>query len=517
MAETLVKARTIDVPESRRMPEDPFAKLYAKGVLAPPYDLYKLSIMPEHSSILPQCIDAYETNIDGVGYMFDPAPWTKPDENGEYPEEVQAELQALQEWFEYCHPEESFISIRRKTRRDLESTGNGYWELLRNAKGELVGIEHIEAYTMRLTSLDRDPVEIRIPIVRKGEIQEVLYRKRFRRFVQVRDGLEVWFKEFGDPRRIDARTGEVIEEGKAEPSGFIPATEVLHFRIYSPHTPYGVPRWIGTLPAVLGGRDAEEVNQALFDNNAIPPLVVIVEGGKLSRGSERVLKNFLQANKGKEMFHRILILEAEAPLAGEGAESKIKIQPLVEAQQKDALFLRYDTSSRAKVRSSFRLPPLYVGETEDYTRATAEASRLVAEQQVFGPLRDEFDFLINRRLLPALGVRYWRFKSLAPTVDEAESMADMLKIFVSAGMTVREARRYMEEILNKPLPDPEGADWLDEPLQVYLAKLAQGLGLVPEGEGGGGEKAAEEAAEKVARFLVKVRRRLESHALGIAG
>ena len=39
------------------------------------------------------------------------------------------------------------------------------------------------------------------------------------------------------------------------------------------------------------------------------------------------------------------------------------------------------------VWSSFRLPPIFVGITSDYTRATASESREVAEEQVFEPER----------------------------------------------------------------------------------------------------------------------------------
>jgi hypothetical protein len=41
-----------------------------------------------------------------------------------------------------------------------------------------------------------------------------------------------------------------------------PALELIHFAVHSPRSPYGVPRWVGTLLAVLGSRQMEEVNCA---------------------------------------------------------------------------------------------------------------------------------------------------------------------------------------------------------------------------------------------------------------
>ena len=51
-----------------------------------------------------------------------------------------------------------------------------------------------------------------------------------------------------------------------------PATEILHFRVHNPRSAYGVPRWIGNLLAVLGSRQAEEVNFLYFENKSVPPL-----------------------------------------------------------------------------------------------------------------------------------------------------------------------------------------------------------------------------------------------------
>ncbi|MGE5528075.1 MAG: phage portal protein [Patescibacteria group bacterium] len=511
MAETaVVKARIISAPVSNKMPEDPFAQMYGEGgVLEPPYDLSILSQLPEYSDILPQCIGVMEVNVDGFGFMLEKQPWTKEGKDDKLPPEVEAEKLRIQAWFEYCNPEQSFTAIRRKTRRDLESTGNAYWELLRNGLGELAGIEHIEAYTMRLTKLDLEPIEVTLPVVRNGKIEEIRYLRRFRRYVQIRDNRKIFFKEFGDPRPIDARTGRVLNETDASAEGVLLATEVLHFTIYSSSSPYGVPRWIGCLPAVMGNRKADELNGGALDNANVPPIAILVNNGRLAKGATATIKRFLQEGKGIGMFTKALLLEVDAPI-GEQQSSNVKIEKLTDAQTRDAMFTKFSDANRKKTRSAFRLPPLYTGETDDYTRATADASKEVADEQVFGPERDEFDFIINRRLMPVLGARFWKFKSLAATVDNAAAMTEMLKVFIEAGFTVREARAYMEEILNKPLNDPENADWLDLP--VFRAKSGAANPMTTEEE----QAAEEQRVQKLARLLVAVRKRMGEETLGIA-
>lgn len=505
------KARVIgpsEVATSNKLEEDPFKPLYGEGVIEPPYDLRALTRMPEYSNILSQCLDAMETNIDGFGFTLEPAKGVVPGKDGKYSPEVEAERARAEAFFKYCNPDESFIAIRGKTRRDLHTTGNAYWEILRNGKGEICGIEHLESYTMRLTPLDPEPVDTTW-LVKDGNNNYVAvpHRKRFRRFVQIRENRKVYFKEFGDPRPVDAETGRVLTEDEAKNPGVRLATEVIHWRLYCPHSPYGVPKWIGNLPSISGSRQAEEVNLEYFDNKSVPPLAILVSG-RLAEDSVKRIEDYIEDNiRGRQGFHKILVIEAEAGLTGfadGNRKSGIEMKPLTDAQQKDALFQEYDRANREKVRSAFRLPPIYVGLSQDYTRATAEESCVVAEEQVFGPERDAFDWTINRVLFPAMGIRFWEFKSLAATVDNAKDQTEMLGTFIQAGMTPREARRYIEEIINRPLEDPKDADWLDMPLQVFTAKLQTGL-IVQEELGEG-----ESAVEKLAKNLIAIRKAIEA-------
>jgi capsid portal protein len=117
----------------------------------------------------------------------------------------------------------------------------------------------------------------------------------------------------------------------------------------------------------------------------VPPLALLVSGGKLSDASIPRLERFIEENlKGKENFHKILILEAEGGGgSGETARAKIELHPLTDAQQQDALFQVYDERNIDKVGTAFRLPRLIRGESKDFNRSTAESALRFAEDQVF--------------------------------------------------------------------------------------------------------------------------------------
>jgi capsid portal protein len=260
-----------------------------------------------------------------------------------------------------------------------------------------------------------------------------------------------------------------------------------------------VPRWVGNLLSVLGSRSSEEVNYLYFESKSVPPLALLVSGGKLSDSSVPRIERFIEENiKGKRNFHRILILEAEgAANASETAKAKIEIVPLTQVQQQDALFQAYDERNIDKVGSSFRVPRLLRGDSRDLNRSTAEAALRFAEDQVFAPERDEFDFMINRRILPDMGIRFWRFRSQTPVTRDPERTSDMVTQLVRVGvLTPEEGRMLASDIFNRELAKI-GDDWVKRPITLTLAGVqTQSVDLWP--GSGRGDDMVEQAKRMIA-------------------
>ena len=249
--------------------------------------------------MLGQCIEAMETNIDGFGFTLEPTFEFKEGDKA-----TEAERKTLLHFFEFCNAELPYSQLRRRVRRYPEVLGNGYWEVIRDGKGNIVWFEHIEGHTMRLTQLDREYTGV-VYMIREddsNEHQEYPSRKRFRRNVQIRDGRRVYFKEFGDPRLINSQTGQV----ESNEGDFVTATEIIHFKLYCPYSPYGVPRWIGNWLAVEGSRQAEEVNYEYFENNTVPPMALLVAGTLDDKVVERIEDFINDEMKGRKSFNKIL-------------------------------------------------------------------------------------------------------------------------------------------------------------------------------------------------------------------
>ena len=526
------------------------------GAIRPPYDFDYLVKLYEHSSSLRQCIDSYATNIDAFGHRLEPLIDLRADDAGErianalymqrahdsgddapWPtdKEIEAERQRLEPriraeylrlsaFLDFACIDYSFVTLRRRLRQDIELLGNAFVEVLRDDKGRVCRFSYVPAYTMRLMPLS-EPVQVEQPI----RISDIDYadestQRRFRGACQVMGQRAVHFKEFGDPRTVSRQTGRAVDEKHKWTNGDGPATEIVHFRLHNPRTPYGIPRWVGTIVSIIGQRESEEVNRDYFERKAVPPLAIAVSGGRFSDEAVKNLENHIANNiRGKQNFHKILLLEAEsataAPTDGGGARTRIQFFPLTDAQLKDALFQNYDIRATDKVGFTFRLPRLLRGDVQEVNRSTSDAALAFAESQVFEPERREFDDWMNRHLLPALGVRYHRFVSNGPLPRDSNAVAGLVKLMADAGaITINEARGAAADVFNHRLPKID-EDWADLPLPLAMKATAESMAPKPdenmaaEGEGGGNSEEANEApeaddVEEQAKRLIEMRKRM---------
>jgi len=459
-------------------------------VIEPPFHPGVLEQLALNNSSLLQLINAMEVNIDGTGWELIPRDTFKMEEEikedtgldteqaetakglfqveserqeKEFQEEIDQQMEGLEGFFNEPWPGRSWTTVRRKLRVDMETTGNAYLEVMRNATGEIVFARHVDTKLMRLVRLD-DPIVVNKEIERGGLKVTVPVSLRERRYVeQVGGGALVprfttqqfgtadpnssgttldsrrlftsqgtrivYFREFGSSRDLDMWTG--IWAG---PAVEIPmerrATEMMHFTVKkSPRTPYGLPRWINNLPSVLGSRKAEEFNLAFFRSGGVPPLLITIAGGQMSERTREALDQKMN-NSNPASKHQAVILE----ITGTGMMDKQnKVQVNVERfgseKMQDALFLKYGASTANNIRESFRLPPLFIGDPDAHNFATAKASYLVAEAQVFQPERDEFDEIVTMMLLRNMpnGDRF-RFRSLPLVIDDADSQIKCIEI-----------------------------------------------------------------------------------------
>lgn len=532
---------TVTVVKGPRKPKDPIAKneskllgsnslnvedgdasafdIQARGrIISPTYDPVLMAILCQQNNTLLQAISAMSVNIDGTGYEIERAdgePLTDADKK---------KVQDIKQFFDEPYPGESLVTQRRQVRNDIESIGYGCIEVIRNQAKDIVFLRRLDAKLCRLVKLDA-PTKVTKTIKRMGKDQTVVMWERERRYaMQVGSKLR-FFREFGASRGVDMMTGAWLgDDGMpvegtqiydpAKPKSPIPvksnlAKDVLGLHgkpeAYAPDgvdgsavppsfpgnemifltaiqdvgTGYGVPRWINQIPSVLGSRKAEEFNLEFFNSGGLPPALVLVQGGQLSAESRKDLTNYLA---GKAKFkQRGVIAEVHAiggSLDGGAGSVRVTVERFGDERSKDSMFGQYDARCGDHVRQSFRLPPLFLGQSQDQNFATAYASYMVAEAQVFRPEREEFDEVINVKIMREIAPDYL-FRSLPLQINDVTNQLKALEL--SKGIADDEEWiKTLNEVASLTLTVREDID--EEPVDAVNAALKRKPGQAADAE-----------------------------------
>lgn len=377
-------------------------------LIVPPYSMESLEKLVFENNTLAQAISAMEVNVDGTGYTVikDGIPSSTPEESAD-----------ILKSFEEIYPGMSFVSLRRLLRRDVEIFGNGYMEVIRAVSGKITFLNVVPAATMRLVTLD-SPVQVAVNVHRMGADLAVKMMMSERRFASLEGNQIIFYKQFGSTRKLHRLTGQ-WETAKSPVPLDQEATEVLHFTaVKVSKSPYGIPRWINQTPSAVGSRKAEEINLDFLRAGAIPSALIFIQGGSMAAPVRQELNTFLRGNgKGTQ---RIAVLETYANSGDINSNSnvQIKVERFSSEQQKDSLFENYDARCERRIRSAFRLSPLFVGQMDDFSYASALISYLVAETQVFAPERVEFDELFNVTIMRSFAPG-WKLKSIPLNIKDA--------------------------------------------------------------------------------------------------
>jgi capsid portal protein len=369
--------------------KDAFQGMYLQGlpsgdtpaIIEPPIDPCTLKSMCQESEALIPCIDAMVQNVSGTGYYI-------KDSEGE----VVPTEDPIHDFFKECSPGTSFLSERKRVREDFEHVGYAAWEVVRNANEKIICVKHKPVEKIRLVALD-EAVPVTIEVSRNGKKVELVTHKKERRFAEMVSGKLIYYREYGASRYLHKETGKWSKQPlKLEDR----AQEIVFIRNRPDHrTPYAYPTWWHNVPSVLSSRKAEETNLSYFDNGGIPPVFITISGGQFTEDSKTLLESIFSGSTqdatGAAIFEAY---STDASLDGKTTPPKLDVHKFGQDMTPD-LYDGYLKSKEASIRRSWRLGPLFVGLSQDYNYATARASYLITEMQVFAPARTEEDQAFN--------------------------------------------------------------------------------------------------------------------------
>lgn len=464
---------------------DPFVQYYSGSsggvrVLKPPYSPQRMYELYEENGVVEACVEAYVANVGGSGWEIAPV-------EGKEAEDVAASLEKVSGFFLEPNGMEGFQEILEAMLRDLFVTGAGFLEVVRTTSGEPAMIFRADSRLVRLCPMadSGPPVLVTVTLQRGKDTVTAQVMRRFRRYVMIsrsETGANTfrYFKEFGDPRILNAITGEYVDTID-DPNAV--ASELIHFRLGN--DVYGLPPWSGVVLRVLGMRRADYVNMDLFESQGVPPFILMLSGGQLTEESMTDLVRFFDSLKGVENFHKFLLLEAESlGISVDGKENtpKFEIFDLSQFRKEDVLFGKYILDSAEAIRRyGFRLPGLFVGASSEMNYATAFISRSVAEEQVFSPIRTKICGVINNTLVRDLGAGgdvVFRLRRVA--YQDPDFVSKILATAVDSGaFTLNELIQFLQGLIGADISKRE-EEWANLPIPIFKKQVVEGAEASPE-------------------------------------
>lgn len=446
---------------------DPSVQVSADNWISHPVDMRGLKALVDNSTILPQCIRAYKSNIAGFGINV-----KYSEDYDEETTEMKAEWEQLEKVIALLNMDMQTKEVFENVVRDREIYGIAYCEVIRNMEGAPVELQFI---------VDTPSIDMTYPLEPYRDIQyfykgeSILRKKKFRKFRQNVAGKTVYFKEFGDTRIMDKRNGKYLGEGDEPIDKDDEANEIIEFRLGS--MPYGEVRWIGQVLTVDGNRRAEVLNNNYFRKGRHTPLMIMVQGGTLSDTAWEKLQSYMNDIEGESGQHSFLVLETDTTDTTAAFQDQqkptVEIKDLAGILQRDELFQEYQENGRKKVQSAFLLPDLYVGYTSDFNRATSQTAMEVTEKQVFQPERESLAWVLNNRLLNEYNFRYVKLQFDEPDITNPDDIQKILSITERAGgLTPNIAKEYTYQVIGKDGVEDYEGEWGDIPI-AYVRIASQ--------------------------------------------
>src|SRR3989339_552480 len=246
-----------------------------------------------------------------------------------------------------------------------------------------------------------------------------------------------------DPRMITAVTDEYgtlvrwIQNAFGSDMVTFKPEEVVHFILTKdPNSPvFGLSPLEPILWDVRTDLAAMVSNYALFMNDAQPASMYVFEEAMTDEEIERAVKKLQDKLKGAENRHKSLGMKG------------LKEIKTISITNKDMEFSALRKLSTEKVCAAYGVPKSILGYTEDINLANGEEQTKKFWEGTIEPLQESVQELINRVLLPVLGITDIKFVFESRKFDnrewnEASTRAD-LQLGVLTINEVREARGYV--------------------------------------------------------------------------
>lgn len=357
--------------------------IHNDGIIPPKFERGEPYVLMEQSELFMQCIDAIAQSTCGYDYtlMLDDkiAPTT---------DEAKRTIDII----ENISPNKSFIEILKQNVNDIMLFGYTGVEVLLSTDNTEFELMNIPVHQLRLCVRDKTATPFRI--------NDKLRRWRFRRYAQVQEMDKVFFKELYDPRIINYTTGQPTKDASRQAN---PLLWIDNGNYTNHHYPQVL--WQSVGYSALATGKVNELNHNYFKSGRIDTQVLLVAGGDYTEEEMKKIAELIEESKGIDKANSIIVIQSSPTLVSTngGIEEKVSpvkldMKPLSPPQSTDPQYLTYLNDCRQAVMSAFRVPPIVLGLSFDYNRATSEEATKTFYTKVVLPLQQKLENAYNNLL-----------------------------------------------------------------------------------------------------------------------
>lgn len=363
------------------------------------------------------------------------------------------------------------------------------------------GFTRFEAHSARWYRADRKPTMVPVPIaLDDGTIFWIEEPRFFRRLrVQAGNGRFSFFKEYGDWRAMDARTGKFSSGNRHSPSTVpgkpgeyrpgkldrkaVPAGEVMTWRTEFPGTyPYGWSGWHSELDA--SDAATEHIRLVLsYLKSGLHSVILAAANRPFEQATAaEAIDKVDRLGRGREGLAALVMLSlvpadsATAAIPGAFGDSTSDNGRLVLHELTTRLpgeILNSDglqSSLASRFSESERIPAILLGRSDSYNFATASAAWSVVNRLRFGPHHEEREAFLDRVLIE-MGVTFWRIEIVSPEWGENEPISGMTSTAGQlGGVSINKAMQVFSEVSGTDFK-PSDEWWGDIPMTFVTAIL----------------------------------------------
>jgi len=434
----------------------------AAVAIHPQFPISTLRRLVRDSSTLPPCLDSLRTNIASTGYDVLSRDAQQSDDGTPADD---AGAKDLMGFFTEVWPGVDLVELVKDTVEEMESVGTYYWEVLRNGTGEIMFLRGLKMdYLRPLKYSESDKTTKKLSLIRGGkEIDIENFETYERRFVKISGVIStggaasnstVFFREFGSTRKLNKKTGVWADDVPLVDQ----ATELIVFSA----TGNGAPRWVSDLSSVLGEQEAGDLNLAFFEAGGVPPAIIALIGGQLTKDSSQRLSDVLTGKAKEKLSVAVVeIFSTGGSLDGKDAPAKMDVHKFGAESQQDSLFTKYLADCSSRIRRRWRLPAILVGDSAELSYATAFVSYMIGEEQVFAPMRKDVYAVINSTVMkdPSMSGGKYILKPKPLTIKDSKQIQVALDNALAQGViTKQEWVRQTNALLSLDIVMKPGAD-----------------------------------------------------------